>query len=270
MPFRIFLLLFLTLFSNTSWSNEPAKKPNPTLNCGTPSALSTCIKANKSAAYYIEQSELYFRTMESTVPPWVQPEYSDEVIRWEWPPWLWLTGYGRWNLIWTDTLLKLFPTAYDKIDCRFFEKQPFGRCHVVFNYSGRLCPIYEEFTFNQQGEITFIEAWTDHEGWLPMPIEDVWAEGGSFGAEGSFGADGSGGEGVHRLANKVPGLGNETGLINKDAAWMKKAAEKDADIRNLLERLHKPYRAYFKTLKEHGEDVLAGCDPPVESGIQQN
>lgn len=108
------------------------------------------------AAYYIDQGVKYFLTMESSVPIRVRPEYSDLVIRYEWHPWLLLTGYRRRNLINTDILLKLYPTKYDTIDCRYFDIQPFCRCHVIFNYSDKRIPIYEEFTFNDQGEITFI------------------------------------------------------------------------------------------------------------------
>ena len=126
------------------------------------SAFATRLSPKFAPEYYIDQGVKYFLTMESSVPNHVQPNYSDLVIRWEWPPWLKLTGYKRRNLINTDILLKLYPTKYDTIDCQFFEVQPFCRCHVIFNYSGTRIPIYEEFVFNDKGEITFIEAWSDY------------------------------------------------------------------------------------------------------------
>ena len=69
-----------------------------------------------------------------------------------------------------DVLLKLYPTEVIDRDCRFFEVQPFTRCRVVFNYKRKntFVPIYEEFTFNDRGEISFIEAWTDQDKLLPM------------------------------------------------------------------------------------------------------
>lgn len=201
------------------------------------SAFSTVLQPKFDAAYYIDQGVKYFQTMESSVPAKVQPAYSDLVIRWEWPPWLALTGYKRNNLINTDILLKLYPTAYDTIDCQFFEVQPFCRCHVMFNYSGKRIPIYEEFTFNDQGEMTFIEAWSDLEGFLPMEVSDHWAEADS----------------VNRLSTRVPGLGNRTGRIDRKADWMQRAAANDPLLADMLNRIKHPVgtyiREYFKQRK---------------------
>jgi len=132
------------------------------------------------------------------------------------------------------------------MDCRAFPVQPFGRCHVVFDYSGEPCPIYEEFTFNDQGEITFIEAWTDLPGWLPTEDpEDAWAEG----------------KQVNRLSTNVPGLGNKTGLIDLYAPWMEEAAQADADVADFLRRARDPYRSWLQELLEHWQDVEQGCHP---------
>ena len=62
------------------------------------SALSTRLTPQFPADYYIDQGVKYFLTMESSVPIKVRPEYSDLVIRWEWHPWLLLTGFRRRNL----------------------------------------------------------------------------------------------------------------------------------------------------------------------------
>lgn len=224
----------------------------PQLDCGTPGAKAECLSPTFSAEYYIEQSVKYFLTMDSSVSVLVQPNYSDLVARWEWPPWLMLTGYGRFNLIWTDALLKLNPTSYAKIDCRAFDTQPFGRCYVVFDYSGELCPIYEEFTFNDQGEMTFIEAWTDAPGWLPMDSDDPWAERSN----------------VNRLATRVPGLGNSEGRIDLDADWMTKAAEQDADVADFVRRAKRPYNAWFSELVAESHALATGCHPPnIETGL---
>jgi hypothetical protein len=62
-----------------------------------------------------------------------------------------------------DALARLYPTRVVNRVCKIATTQPFGRCHVTFKYFGRNAPvnIYEEFTFNEFGEITFIEAWPD-------------------------------------------------------------------------------------------------------------
>ncbi|OUS29960.1 hypothetical protein A9Q99_07835 [Gammaproteobacteria bacterium 45_16_T64] len=215
------------------------------LACDTDAAKARCLTPTQTKEYYIDQSIKYFRTMESSVNPFVIPNYSQQVARWEWPPWLLLTGYGRFNMIWTDIALKLNPTTYAALDCRAFDTQPFGRCHVVFDYGGELCPIYEEFTFNDQGEITFIEAWTDHPDWIPMAAEDYWAEG----------------EGVQRLANRVPGLGNTNGLIDLNADWMTNNTREDADLAEFVKRAKQPYATWLKELIDHANDVAGGCHP---------
>lgn len=221
--------------------SAPAEEPH----CDTDAAKATCLTPTHSDEYYINQSILYFRTMESSASPFVMPRYSPRVARWEWPPWLLLTGYGRFNMIGTDIALKLNPTTYASIDCRAFDTQPFGRCHVVFDYSGELCPIYEEFTFNDQGEITFIEAWTDHPDWIPMAPDDYWAEASN----------------VRRLANRVPGLGNPEGLIDPYASWMTEAAANDADLAEFVRRTKQPYALWLDELIDHANDVVGGCHP---------
>jgi len=235
------LMALLTLCYTVALANE--------LDCASEQAKSGCIKASLSPEYYIEQSVLYFRTMETRVVPWIQPNYAENVVRWEWPPWLWLTGYGRWNLIWTDTLLKLFPTSYHTLNCRYFETQPFGRCHVVFDYSGHLCPIYEEFTFNQQGEITFIEAWSDYPELLPMDKNDTWAEASN----------------VKRLSTKIPGLGSNKHQDGLSAKQLGNIETEDADIKNLQSRLKSPYTSYFNALWSDETDVSNGCNEPEKN-----
>lgn len=210
------------------------------------SALSTRLTPKFSADYYIDQGVKYFLTMESSVPIKVKPEYSDLVIRWEWHPWLLLTGYKRRNLIDTDILLKLYPTKYDTIDCQYFEQQPFCRCHVIFNYSGTRIPIYEEFTFNDQGEITFIEAWSDFPSLLPMDTTDYWAEA----------------DNVNRLSTRVPGLGNNEGRIDRKADWMLRAAETDTVLADMLHRLRRPFNTWVKEYFKQKDAMKEAHHPP--------
>lgn len=217
------------------------------LGCATAGAKAECLTPRHPPEYYVEQSIKYFLTMDSSVGIAVQPNYSLMVARWEWRPWLLLTGLGNANLVLTDILLKLHPTRYKSIDCRAFPTQPYGRCHVVFDYSGELCPIYEEFTFNDQGEMTFIEAWSDYPTLLPMQdAADTWAEGSD----------------VKRLATRIPGLGTATGLIDFRSPAMQQAASEDADVADFLRRALRPHTEYFRELATHTRAVANGCKPP--------
>jgi hypothetical protein len=173
--------------------------------------------------YYASESNKYFDTLDTYASRDSKPKYSSHVIRWEWYPWLFLTAHRRWSLR-LDRLLLLYPTKVINRDCRGFDIQPFGRCHVTFHYlkGDHLVDIYEEFTFNDQGEITFIEAWTDEPGLAPMEEWDYWAQDLS----------------VNRLSTKVPGLGSYGGKYNKKE--IKRLAKTDKDLKNLLKRLRFP------------------------------
>jgi len=191
---------------------------------------------------------MYFDTMDANKDRDVVPAYSELVARWEWPPWLKLTGYTREQIIAFDELLRYYPSVIPERDCRYFEQQPFGRCRVVFYYDahdGKSCPIYEEFTFNPQGEITFIEAWSDLPGFLPMADpSDEWAEGPD----------------VNRLATRVPGLGNETGRIDLDSPAMEKAMETDPDLADFVYRAKDWGPTWITEYQEAGDDLWErGC-----------
>lgn len=247
------IILFIFLFSRCSKKEEI--KPPLTIepNCGSEAALSTCLTPKFSPEYYAEQGVKYFKTMQSDIPNYVIPKYSDLVIRWEWKPWLLLTGYERDGLIKSDILLKLNPTSYDLLDCRYFDTQPFCRCHVIFNYSGEPCPIYEEFTFNDQGEITFIEAWSDYESLLPMTsgADGIWDEDEYWGKKD-----------VYRLSTKVPGLGNATGRININSDAMKKAVKVDKDVADLVRRIKDPFGTYYQQIVNNYQELQGGCEAP--------
>ena len=252
----IFLMVMLLGVISCSTDN----KTYPTTiaeNCGTQAALSTCLTPKFDSVYYIEQGIKYFRTMQSDIPNDVIPNYAGSVIRWEWPPWLLLTGYGKDFLITSDILLKLYPTQYYKLDCKYFDEQPFCRCHVIFNYSGDSCPIYEEFTFNDQGQITFIEAWSDFESLLPENMnagaDSIWSENEYWAKQPN----------VKRLSTKVPGLGNTYGKINVDAEWMQEAIAIDKDVAELVRRIKDPIKTYFQQLATHSNDLQGGCKAPV-------
>lgn len=240
----ILSLMVLVFFSSCTANKESTVEDYPLADVD--SALSARLTPKFSSDYYIGQGVKYFLTMESSVPIKVKPSYSDLVIRWEWHPWLLLTGYRRRNLIDTDILLKLYRTKYDTIDCHYFERQPSCRCHVIFNYSGTRIPIYEEFTFNDQGEITFIEAWSDFPSLLPMDQADYWAEAGD----------------VNRLSTRVPGLGNNEGRIDRKAQWMHNAAKTDAELADMLQRLRRPFNSWVKEYFKQKDAMKQAHHPP--------
>jgi hypothetical protein len=217
----------------------------------------------------------------NTVNKWfnkttIHPRYATLVIRYEFPPWLLTTGYGAWTMRTTNEALRAYRTTYKRIDCRAFDTQPFGRCHVVFLYGTddpntpeddrTECPIYEEFTFNDKGEITFIEAWTDHDGYLPMRPGDYWAQGPK----------------VKRLSTKVPGLGRNDGKIKPHSDAMQHAADIfDADFEApywdmdsfgdgpfniMVQDITGPLWFWpewtQRAIEHRGEDVFNGCRPP--------
>lgn len=200
-----------------------------------------------SAEYYIEQSSAYFDTMDYTVELEGWPPYSELVARWEWPPWLKLTAFGRENIESTDTLLQLYPSIVTNRVCQAFETQPFGRCYVVFYYddhNGLGCPIYEEFTFNDQGEITFIEAWSDLDGFRPQSTDDRWAEAPE----------------VYRLSSLVPGLGTSDGRINLDGDAMQSAAAENADIADFVYRANNWQETWLEEYSNAGDEMWqVGC-----------
>ena len=195
---------------------------DPCLNPGTAGATSTCLAPSHPESYYVEQALKYFDTLDVDADPESVPNYSELVARWEWPPWLLLTGYGRQDMIDTGNALKdVDPSTVPERDCRAFDVQPFARCYVVFEYEGGSCPIYEEFTFNDAGETTFIEAWSDLPDLRPHArSDDPWGERDNLG----------------RLSTRVPGLGQGEGRIDLTSSWMIDAAAHDDDVADFAER----------------------------------
>jgi len=208
----------------------PSPEPDP---CDGDDALSTCLSPTMDPEYYARWSSGYFDTMDTAADRDIVPPYSELVARWEWWPWLKLTAYGFDNIVATDQLLRFYPSTIPQRDCRFFDQQPFGRCRVVFYYEdeahqGRGCPIYEEFTFSDAGEITWIEAWSDLPGFLPMPADDPWAEG----------------EQVSRLSTRIPGLGSADGRIDLNGEAMNAAAASDEEVADFQARANDWYATW--------------------------
>lgn len=219
----------------------------------TDDALSTALAPVNPDGYYVDQANRYFDALDQGADPASLPTYSPQVARWEWPPWLYLTGYGRELMRDLDeTVKRLTPATVGSRDCRAFHTQPFARCRVSFEYAKGPCPIYEEFTFNDQGEITFIEAWSDLPGLLPTSDPgDVWATGPD----------------VHRLSTRLPGLGNATGLIDPASAAMTRAAAADPEIADFVRRTRNFWGAWFEAQEQAGPDLFVhGCGWSAPTG----
>ena len=212
----------------------------------SPDAFATALRPQFEPEYYVDQANKYFDTLDTSADPSSAPTYSTLVARWELPPWLRLTGYGRDNMILTtDLAVDLDPSTVPTRDCRAFPVQPFARCYVTFEYAEGSCPIYEEFVFNDQGEMTFIEAWSDQPGLLPFSDpNDRWAEGPT----------------VKRLSTKLPGLGNETGLIDLSSEAMQEAASADPEIADFVRRAKDFWPSWAEAAEDAGPDYYArGC-----------
>ena len=172
---------------------------------------------------------------------------TPSAAHWEWPPWLLLTGQGRDLIHTVDAgVLSVYPnTTVPTRDCRAFTEPPFARCRVSFDYAGRPCPIYEEFTFNDAGEITFIEAWSDLPGLRPTEDPaDPWAEG----------------PGIHRLSTRVPGLGTPSGRLEPEGDALAMAAAADPELADFRERVQDFWKAWGAAYRAAGAGLYQrGC-----------
>ncbi len=219
--------------------------PDPDTTCG-PDARSPCAAPLQDASYYADQGQRYFDTLDGAADPASQPTYAPWVARWEWPPWLLLTGYGAEMITAVDAVvLAIYPdTTVPDRDCRGFDTQPFGRCRVVMQIDGKPCPIYEEFTFNDAGEVTFVEAWSDLPGLFPSTPDDPWAEA----------------PGVGRLSTRIPGLGSPSGDLDLDGDAMTAAAAADADVATFVRHAEDFWPTWTETYLAAGDDFYdRGC-----------
>ncbi len=228
----------------------PGADPDVTIprpdRCGA-DGVSTCLKPTQTDAFYVDQGMRYFDSLDASADPQSVPTYSERVARWEWPPWLLLTGYGRDMIPAVDRLVLAAQsdTTVPVRDCRAFAVQPFARCRVTMSIDAKDCGIFEEFTFNDQGEITFVEAWSSLPGLGPTDDPtDLWAEGPN----------------VHRLSTRIPGLGNPDGLIDPTGRAMTAAAADDPEVADFVARTQDFWPMWSATLDAAGDDLYArGC-----------
>ncbi len=210
-----------------------------------PASLSLEARATRPAEHYLAQAELYFDTLDSRGDPEIVPDYAPGVARWEWPPWLYLTGIGAEQMVvLTRAAHRADPSTVEERDCRFFETQPFARCYVNFVYEGGGCPIYEEFTYNDAGQMTFLEAWSVLPGLGPVDYDaDPWAEGPD----------------VHRLSTRLPGLGSPSGALDLESEAMQAAAEADEEVADFVWRAQNFAVAWAEAYREAGDVYAVGC-----------
>lgn len=224
---------------------EQEPGPNACRHEGTAGATARCLSPNLSADYYVDQALMYFDELDIDADRERIPTYAPDVARWEWPPWLLLTGLGKDDMISTAGALRAEdPSTVPVRDCRFFEEQPFARCYVEFLYEEGPCPIYEEFTFNEAGETTFIEAWSNLPSLLPQSADDPWADAPDY----------------PRLSTRVPGLGTPEGALDIRSEWMRAAAEEDPDVADFAERATDWWGYWYQALSDSDPEFFAhGC-----------
>lgn len=185
-------------------------------------ALSTNLTPKFIGKYYIRQCDVYFNSLEPKYQ-FFKPNYSKKICRWEWPSSVFLTGYGCKTVHSIDTILRTYPCLCIEREHRFFKQQPFARSIVTFHYGNdaktKMKPtrMYFEFTFNDQGQITFIESWLARQGeQLPLFRNDGWPT-------GEF----------YRISTLIPGLGNRQGNIDINSAVMYISGTGDAKVAEL-------------------------------------
>ena len=207
-----------------------------------PQPLSITLIPQFSKSYYIEQTDVYFDSLDTNKKKG-HPKYSPTIARWEWPPWLILTAFKLENIHIIDTAIRESgPCICVNRNHNFFQQNPFIRTVVTFYYGKNdiekkknSIQIYEEFTFNDYGEITFIEAWYDQpyldllpqldtQGW-PIVQSDV-----------------------KRLSTQIPGLGSPGGQIDLNSDEMIACANKNQIVADFCLRAKNFDTAVISTL----------------------
>lgn len=224
---------------------EPVLGPNDCRWAGTEFATARCLEPTRDPQYYVDEALRYFDTLDIDADPTSIPDYSELVARWEWPPWLLLTGFGRQDMIdISNGLRAIDPSTVPVRDCRFFEEQPFARCFVEFEYEDGPCPIYEEFVFDAEGRMSFIEAWSDLPEYLPQSDEDRWADAADY----------------PRLSTRVPGLGSSTGVLLFEGETVEAFVAADAELLDLQARTEDFWPTWRDALLDAPDDFFArGC-----------
>jgi hypothetical protein len=195
--------------------SPPAKRNNKCVDSGKRGATARCLVPKQTKEYYVDQANRYFDSLDVSKTSYNAPNYHTRAVRWEWRPWLLLTGYYKYWMDWTASALRIAdPSTVPTRICLAFPAQPFARCYVAMRYpnhqNNRPCHIYEEFTFNDEGKVTFVEAWSAvPNSRLPSDYKtDPWARSAN----------------ARRLSTIMPGLGHKDGLVNLISNEMTNAA----------------------------------------------
>ena len=118
----------LMLLFAVACTTEPAAA-EASADCGGDGATAACLAPSLPPEHYVDEALKYFDTLDVSADRSRIPDYHPQVARWEWPPWLLLTGYGADDMTATaDVLRQIDPSAVPERDCRFFDVQPFARC----------------------------------------------------------------------------------------------------------------------------------------------
>ena len=80
-------------------STLPEVLPVDCMNPGTEAATAACLTPTQSPEYYVAEALAYFDTLDVDADRGSGPNYHEQVARWEWPPWLLLTGYGAADMV---------------------------------------------------------------------------------------------------------------------------------------------------------------------------
>jgi hypothetical protein len=128
--------------------------------------LSTQVNKTHTNDYYIHQAYLYFDFLD-TSKPFIPLNYADKCVRYEWSPWgsplSGVTGLGKLMHFFDKIYRFIYPCVIKNRTFQTYDINPFVRSTVTFhemNAPYKTYDIYEEFSFNEKGEIIFIEAWT--------------------------------------------------------------------------------------------------------------
>lgn len=246
-PIVLIIILHYSACYDESSKSPKSQLGDPCLHANSIAATATCLVVTEDPDYYIQQALLYFDTLDLNAPEENLPNYHEQVARWEWPPWLLLTGFGAEDMINASLALRrIDPSTVPIRDCRFFPVQPFARCYVIFEYEKGACPIYEEFTFNDLGKVTFIEAWSLTEDEIFASEEATWGERIDF----------------PRLSTRIPGLGLTDGPIPYGQDQLNYIAEEmnDSEVLDYLERITNWRRYWAQELGDADRDFFAvGC-----------
>jgi hypothetical protein len=217
---------------------------------------STEVQPIKPPASYRKRADRYFNQLESKFTHYIfwhgkLPSYAPLVARWEWPPnWYRLTGFQKSRTIAADTMIR------DAVPCIcvnrthvYFPINPFVRSVVTFYYGsqgnkGKAIYIYEEFTFNDLAEMTFIEAWSitkegfdtltqlaqNNQPWPDKPKRTTQTDGVTDAPEPIIP--------FTRLSTQIPGLGLGHGEIDLNGEPMNEAARQNPTIAEFQHEAH--------------------------------